>query len=141
MIALPNASHQRKWPAVTDELQTFIDGQVGKNGLPLFSMSEIRKIEFPIANILHPSKPNLERRGNPIRARACPGGTEVEETPVPLRPDVDGIVEIGLHGRRRDVLETSTPFPQDRCPSSGLPSSDYLEPLVYVAGQERNPRL
>src|SRR5208282_5861210 len=60
--------------------------------------------ELAVAEGFHPGELRLERGGEGVRTWAGVDREEVEVIPVPLRPDVDDVIELRLNGRRQNVL-------------------------------------
>ena len=88
---------------VPDGYQTFFDGEVEVDLIPLTVMTHVRKVEPFVSNVCHSCELEFERRRQSMRAGGGVSSAKVEITPIPPRPNIDHIVQFRVRGRRFDV--------------------------------------
>src|SRR5262245_14161861 len=70
---------------------------------PLLGMPHIGQIEAVIAYVFYPCEAHFKGRRNRIGARRGIGAAEIEIAAVPLSPNIDEIVELGIFWRRLNM--------------------------------------
>jgi len=88
---------------VPDGYQTFFDGEVQVDLIPLTVMTHVRKVEPFVSDVCHSCEPEFECGRQRMRAGGGVSGTKIEVTPVPLCPNIDYIIHFRVRGRRFDV--------------------------------------
>jgi len=93
---------QKIW-FVPNGCQTFFNGEVEIDLIPVPGMTHVRKIELFISDVSHSGEPEFECGRERMRAWRGVSSAKVEIALVPPGPNIDDIIQFRVRGRRFDI--------------------------------------